>query len=900
MSGDDLKWSASKTIVVDGALYDKQLEKALKHIEEAGALIAEDHERGDDESGCSHCCPSNTVIGVVGERGSGKTSFLYTLKKRMPSDRCLILNVVEPANFESEMRALELFLAQLFEEYNRIFHKRVDSGAPFEVPRIYGLFKEIAKILSSVRSGDSVYSRDYPSMEVLSHMADLVSIREKIRRLCVEFLEYINADEQSVKKRYIVMLIDDVDLIENYKVFQLLEDVHKFLSGNIVIVLTYREKQLGDSVLDRKLGENERLVNAQIATRSELQLQMEDFIEKVVPLDRTVRLKDQTSIIGERMLTVLGALHEDETVLTRILVDPYRKAGVDEDVTVGDWIDAVTYAKTLLRVRPVYSQEETSFAWPRNLRETISLVKMLQCDLDPVLDKAIDSVAIYKENLGRYQDYIFGRLSEAFDSSLFEAIARWRRANIEAKNYTAYSLFYEKLAESDDASKSISPVSQQEMLADLLDASSVRPENVTLGDVSAMLNTFIRANYNNESLVHLGYSFKVLYSMEILGHLLDSLQARIDGIEAPKSDERYLSLINSCVIAPDLDASPLSFAMIYPELGQPWEALGANEANINASMGEATIRKVMATLCCTPASVTAEDSSSRLGVYSLSRPAKGMRLKRGRYAQENRPIFTMREIDPQDGASLELSRSFSPDQLRRYPASILNILGKRWYLDYALGEAIEGETGAYLFYNMSDIDVIGSMRMEAKGRASEKIAHQMRRINTALVFNHLRNEGLLRNAQEDDYLMDIAISFERQLLARLHTPFVKSAQYRLYGPVSSSRMVSFSEIDSVYQLAYGLEELAATSGRGRARLVLREFVQMRGKEAIAQFSGDFALRLREGGEVEASLEVDAIARRLGKPHTRPSAGERVLLTKMIDRYPSMANDAFDKVLNEQH
>ena len=56
------------------------------------------------------------------------------------------------------------------------------------------------------------------------------------------------------------------------------------------------------------------------------------------------------------------------------------------------------------------------------------------------------------------------------------------------------------------------------------DASSVRPENVTLGDVSAMLNTFIRANYNNESLVHLGYSFKVLYSMEILGHLLDSLQ----------------------------------------------------------------------------------------------------------------------------------------------------------------------------------------------------------------------------------------------------------------------------------------------------------------------------------------------------------------------------------------
>lgn len=890
--GERLKWGLSKTIVVDKTLYSSQLKKMVTYIGEAALLLSRKEEYSCGEELCADDLPANTVVGIVGERGSGKTSFLYTLRDSLPKS-CFPLRIVDPSNFESQMSALELFVARLYEEYKRIYKKRAASSEFYEAPFIHQCFKDLAKTLSSIRSGASVYSRDFPSMEVLEHMVDLVGIQAKIRQLCTEFLNYVNSCSSSEKKEYIVMMIDDVDLIENHKVFRLLEDVRKFLSGNVVIVLTYREKQLGDSVLDRKLGENERLVRAGVTNRGELQLQMEDFIEKVVPLDRTVRLKDQADIINERALTVLGALHEDGACLRQELIDPYAALGLSEDATMGEWIDVISYAKTLLMVRPVNSQEETAFVWPRNLRETISLAKLLHCDLaKPTSDSLAESLPTYMENLSSYQDYVMGRLGEAFDSSLYDVIDRWRRASNPAKNYTAYSFFYERLLEVATSTSHTPSSAQEEMLSNLLDASLLRPENVTLGDVVAMLNSFIQANYNDESLVHLGYSFKLLYSIELLGCLLESLRARKEGTDSSQSDERYLTLLNSCVISPEPEGSPLSHAMLYPQYGDGWRGLELEGHGLKCVVEEAEVQKVMLALCCSP--VPLPKDTSKAGIYTLSRPTRGMHLEERRYGWGNRPLFTIRNVNPLKDEVTDMEKSSRPDRLTRYPVNVLNILGKKWYLEAALQKVLAGTQGAYLFYNLGDIDVFEVMRMEPR-RKAEGAEHQMKRLNTAVVFHLVQDSVRFREEAGDGLLMEILVPFERQSLRRLHAPFVVDASYRLFGSDSSCDLISFREIDKVFRFASDLEALVDTSGYGRPGLGLRKYIQTEGKVGIGKFSDCLAVRLKAREEMDASQELDAIVSRLEKANTRPSAGEREVLMTLAERYPIDANEAFKEV-----
>lgn len=95
---DGLNWEIGKRAVVDGRLYGHQLEIAQRYCDEAASAL--DARRGDPAKYVSNdSALANTVVGVVGERGSGKTSFLHTLRRELP-DTYYKLEVVDPSSFD--------------------------------------------------------------------------------------------------------------------------------------------------------------------------------------------------------------------------------------------------------------------------------------------------------------------------------------------------------------------------------------------------------------------------------------------------------------------------------------------------------------------------------------------------------------------------------------------------------------------------------------------------------------------------------------------------------------------------------------------------------------------------------------------------------------------------------
>lgn len=932
---DSLNWEVGKRVVVDDRLYERQLEKVRGYCDEA-ALALQARGGNSDKYVPGVSALANTVVGVVGERGSGKTSFLHTLRRKL-SDTYYKLEVVDPSNFESDMSALELFLARMFQEYAAIRSQRHSESGMYESPRLHMLFREISSRLSEFRIDGSIYRSENPSMEVLTHMVGLVEIGVTLQNLCDEFLSYVNAVPNGERKDHLVMFIDDVDMIENEKVYRLLEDVRKFLSGRIVVVIAYRDKQLMDSIFSQKICENENLLKRGLIGDRELQLQIEDFIEKVIPIDRTVRLMSQKDILEKPVLEALVSLADQNATsdaLYGTLIEPYADmCGLSRSSTVREWLDAVLYSKALLRIAPVNEQEETAFVWPRNLRELVSLAKVLHCDLESAGPGIFDEkkCGVYRRNLERYWDYYLSRLSEAIDPSLYAIVDKWLRSRYEAKNYVVYASVSQLLL--DRFSDSIEVVGEDALaLGDLLDASVLRPDNVTIGDVSALLRRFERACHTDEGCIHLGYSFKMLYSMECLSCLLGALEGAFlssvhteDAVESQsaKALGNYLTLLNSCVVPPEVDASELSYALIYPSWSSDWQENSMEESSRYAELPAETIRRVMLLLTSSNVVVARPGSSRGNAVVDSSRPFRRQFARANHYIEaQNRPFFTLADVDPLGDSFYGLARASSPDRVARYYFNPMNVLGKRCYVERSLQDFARNQVSTYLFYSMFDLDVIDGMKLDPKKSNLEKLEYQMKRINAALVASLKAVLELRGNAGEGEgvgegassLLMDIGLPYEAKRQVRMHTPFVSDMRYRLFGAGSSSECVDdgfaerwegvgesalcFDDIDAVYRMALTFEYEIHNSRRWRLHPSLLSCLRSAGKSEFCNFADEFSNVLSERHLPDAAERVLVAVGRLRTPNMRPRQEERSELEELAREWPAYANEAFDRGRDE--
>ena len=122
---------------------------------------------------------ANTVVGIAGERGSGKTSFLHSLKDALSEDY-YVLDIVDPSDFGTDMSILEFFLAYLFEAYRDVYPKYESRHGELSSLSLHTKFKKLTKTLSTLRIDKSLYNDENPSVEILSDMADRIKVRQCI------------------------------------------------------------------------------------------------------------------------------------------------------------------------------------------------------------------------------------------------------------------------------------------------------------------------------------------------------------------------------------------------------------------------------------------------------------------------------------------------------------------------------------------------------------------------------------------------------------------------------------------------------------------------------------------------------------------------------------------------
>lgn len=496
-----------------------------------------------------------SIIGIVGERGSGKSSLLHTAKENL--NDFFVLDVLDPNVFDDSMSILELFVSQIHKcvlEFSNIEDDIFDAV----VLQLHQQLKDIIKLLSDYQGGKKNFYQNYSYGDLLENIMQRVNMPVLINKLVKNFLELAET-KRKAKFKGLVLCIDDVDLVSNDKVYSLLEDVRKYLAGNVIVITAYRSMQLFDSVLNEKLKENQQLIDSKSLSENDVRDQVSRYLEKLIPVHNRVHLYAAEDLLQKPYYQLFTDMMEyDLPDANAVLGELHKIFGerhlpVDGNMTMRQWLYEALNLRLRIKLSPVDQWENTLYNLPVNLRGLLQLVQLIVCRMGDIklFEKKQDDNGLLRveicdailNNISYYKEYFNQGLSEILPFELSNIIYLWRKSEYRAKNYLICDVLINKIQKIDGS-----------VLINLPRYNLFQVYNISIGDVYSVIEAFKSVVGVDDKYRYFVYALKVLYSFELLTNYLHACKNHIRQTSEGTDDvnyelEVYLNLINAKIIS---------------------------------------------------------------------------------------------------------------------------------------------------------------------------------------------------------------------------------------------------------------------------------------------------------------------------------------------------------------
>lgn len=489
----------------------------------------------------------NNIYSIVGDRGTGKSSFILTLESVLKkgkyfyseeSTKKLVypLPKIDPTIFDSRINILEFFVAYLkrgVDDNNKNYEGYNDRFLDLE--RFNEKSNEIIEILQTLRIQDSRSAEGNTSVEFLDSLLKRSDFRKKIEELVRLFLNIVSGTDKEYG--YISLIIDDLDLIQNSNVYEFLEYIFKFFQyqKQIIVFLAYREEQLNTAVIDSLIQENKNLLKNKIINTQELQKQATNYIEKGLPRNQRVYLliNEKTKIYD----VVFPFLEVDQ----RIEFENYLVAG-GKVVTINDFFQKEMMKKTRLQISPIDASENTKFTFPKTLRSVIELLGLIQTMKEfNFTQVSTQGIWNLRDNIKAYKYYMISRLKDYLPVEELQVIDEWSNRDYATKNSYICKELFKQIEDKEEDNSNI--FEQLEKITEK------EPYNTSLGDVFTAITAFKNRYRNNEEKYFFIYGIKMLYSIELLLTLTKYFLSVINKEEVGYDEEQNSKLGNYLSLA---------------------------------------------------------------------------------------------------------------------------------------------------------------------------------------------------------------------------------------------------------------------------------------------------------------------------------------------------------------
>lgn len=508
-------------------------------------------------------------IMISGERGTGKTSVLKTLKNILESENYYVFDLITSDLLENNLTLFEIILSQIYKEIQD--EPEGNNGYGYDYDNMLYLKTNVHKCLKKIiqalevekKSVEKEYYNDRPSVDVLSDLNTRVQLGNHFRKLLEQFKRYVaqtskkgnqeKTDNDKLVQDFVLM-IDDIDLVSNTDILKMINDIQRYLDGHMIIVIAGKKEQLVESLLEVRIQENEVLLDREAIVRDDLIEQCENLLLKLIPQTQRISLFNNEELLRENVINFFNGLfqeYKDDSSTSKFFKHVTREIELTE-MTMEQWFYSYVYTHTNLKIKPIDSKEETYLLLPKTLREMIQCCElfesMLHIDSKEETNYQVEfnnnAFGKLQHNLGILLNYVQDRFYH-LDYSDQKFIKEWYKGTSYKKNYLAYHYLLDKIElkiDKEDIDYKEYPFKLQ----------FVEAYNLTLGDVYAMMESYKGLSRLNEVDYYFIYIMKVLYSIQLSLNLYEGFISfniednRESAIEEDTNVFRpYLELINT-------------------------------------------------------------------------------------------------------------------------------------------------------------------------------------------------------------------------------------------------------------------------------------------------------------------------------------------------------------------
>lgn len=465
------------------------------------------------------------VIAISGERGSGKTSLLKSLKNILEKEYH-VFDIIGPEVLSSDLSIIDIFVSMLRDIVNSLDSECFSTCV---LTKLNAQLKSITAAISVDKQKEDYFKNGHSDSSILESL----NKRVHLDKLFGEFLEDLLAILQTNNKnpKDFVLIIDDLDLVKNQLIAKLLNDIQRYLDKKIIIIFAYRERQLENSLFEDLITDNQRLLEREVIDNGEVFSQINQFLLKLVPLGNRISLFSKNDLLNKDMQVILKSIDlslDKELRIFKVNNQSISNEEENQGLTVEDWFYLFIFIRTDLNIRPIDSRENTKLLLPQSLREIIQVAEIFS-EMKP-LKKDKSYTKFFQgliENLSGFKQYIDYKITSQFSAnlSMLNFFREWDSAKPYSKNYLTYSYIYNIYKYNYKNASNNYKIEYYPF-----DLSNREEYNLTIGDVLAIIeeNKRLPNRLHQHLDYHFCYLIKINYSIYLSLKLFQTFAKRTE------------------------------------------------------------------------------------------------------------------------------------------------------------------------------------------------------------------------------------------------------------------------------------------------------------------------------------------------------------------------------------
>ena len=400
------------------SIFRDQYEKALRLID-TYLNVSENLEETD----------TLNIIGFCGDRGEGKTSCMYNVKRILeelsssanlfPADKnfgkrfatslelknlsdykFFCMDIIDPSYFDYSHNILEILLGKLYSIYSEAI---TDKNFQFDRSDSQTLLKKFEKVKRSIFNLHKKEEAVYSELTEIRMLASAVELKELMRSLIRSFLKLTSTDK-------LVISIDDIDLNVN-GAFEMCEQIRKYLSlPECIILIAVRPKQLEDVVASEffeEMGNNLAFYNKQYYTEM-----AQRYIAKLLPVSSRIPMRRVYDYCDD-CLKIYPAFTGNSS---KEPIPLYDFKSIKEGVV------NLIFMKT--RYLFYNSRGGISLIIPNNLRQLNALLGLLT-KMEDLTGNDDENIDILRRNGNLFKEYFYNIWTDSLKPKNKEQILQW-------------------------------------------------------------------------------------------------------------------------------------------------------------------------------------------------------------------------------------------------------------------------------------------------------------------------------------------------------------------------------------------------------------------------------------------------------------------------------------------